>query len=260
MWVVANGSSAERRSIPASMRMHVYICPTNLMDEASRVELFTFLKRQVNSTLTIEGFHKVILSHTYAVLFRERKDGSLRGLFFLSLDRMNTNNMSYTVIRPALAFFEKEYRGGPYYYYIFAYFCIKEFILHPLTPFYMFGKTFSYRSYATATHTLSHVYPSYNQKTPDHIKHLIDEYANKIKLPGEEYDSERCVLKRELTHMKESVSEPGCADTSDPNVKYFVDINPGWVKGHLLLTLSLVDLKDLIRVLFRIARKAIVGK
>lgn len=60
--------------------------------------------------------------------------------------------------------------------------------------------------------------------------------------------------------MKESVSEPGRADTSDPNVKYFMDINPGWVKGHLLLTLSLITMRDNVRIFCRIIRKAMKSK
>ncbi len=252
LWVVANGGNANRRSISAKMRMHFYMCPTELMDEESVIEMFKFLNNQVDHSLDIKEFHKVLLSYTYAVLFRERRDGSLRGLFLLSLDKVKDNNMSYTVLKPGLSFFEKEYRGGPYFYYIFAYLCIREFILHPLTPFYMFGKAFSYRSYATATHTVSHVYPSYNRKTPDHIKNLIDEYANKTRLPGEEYDSERCVLKRERSHMRSFVSEASRVDTNDPNVKFFIDTNPGWEKGHQLLTLSVVQLRDIFRVIYRI--------
>ncbi len=260
LWVVANGGNDKRRSMSTKMRLHVYVCPTELMDGASVIELYKFLNNHLDSSVTIKGFYKVLLSYTYAVLFRERRDGSLRGLFVLSLDRVNKDDMSYTVLRPGLSFFEKEYRGGPYYYYIFAYFCIKEFILHPLTPFYMFGKSFSYKSYSVLTHSLSHVYPSYNRNIPDNIKRVIDEFASKVKLPNEEYDTDRCVLMREHVRMKEFVSEPRSADINDPNVKYFFDINPGWEKGHQLLTLSLVDLRDIIRVVFRMFSKAIKGR
>ena len=254
------GGSEKRRSMSAKMRLHVYVCPTEMMDESSVAELFKFLNNHLDSSVNIQAFQKVLLSYTYAVLFRERRDGSLRGLFVLSLDRCKKGEKCYAVLRPGLSFFEKEYRGGPYVYYVFSYFRIKEFFLHPFTQFYVFGKVFSYRSYAVLTHNLAHVYPSYNRDTPEDIKSIINGFADKVKLPGEVYDPDKFILKRETVAMKEFVSEPGDANINDPNIRFFVERNPDWSKGHQLLTLSSVDFADIVCVICRTLRKAIKGR
>ena len=260
LWIVATGGSEKRRNIAARMRLHVYVCPTDYLDESSVVELFKFLNNHLDSSVDIQGFHKVLLSYSYAVLFRERRDGSLRGIFLMALDRVKKDGKSYTVLRPGLSFFEKEYRGGPYIYYVFSYFRIKELLCHPFTPFYILGKAFSYRSYGVLTHNFAHVYPSHNRETPDSIKQIINDVALKVKLPTEVYDPETFVLKREFVSMKNFVSEAGNADTSDPNINYFITINPGWEKGHQLITLSKVEVLDVVRVVYRMLSKAVRGR
>jgi len=260
LWIISRGGTEKRRGMSAKMRLHFYVCPTEIMDESSVAELFKFLNYHLDSSVDIQGFHKVLLSYTFAVLFRERRDGSLRGLFLMSRDRYKRKDKSYTVLRLGLGFFEKEYRGGPYIYYVFSYFRIKEFFLHPFTPFYVFGKVFSYKSYAVLTHNSAHVYPSYSQDTPEEIGEIINDFAKKVKLPEEVYDPVKFVLKRETVAMKEFVSEPDQADMDDPNVKFFIERNPGWSKGHQLLTLSSVTPNDILRVLYRMFYKAIKGR
>ena len=183
LWKVSRGFSEMRMYV--KMRLYVYVCLTEMMDESSVAEVFNFLSNYLDSSVGTEEFPKVLLSYTYVVLFRERRDGSLRGLFLLSLDRYKKEEKSFTVFRPSLSFFEKKYRGGPYIYYVLSYFRLKEFLLHPFTQFYVFGKVFSYRSYAVLTHSLAHVYPSYNRDTPADIKSIINGFADKVKLPGE---------------------------------------------------------------------------
>ena len=260
LWRISRGGSEKRRSMSAKMRLHVYVCPTEMMDESSVAELFKFLNNHLDSSVNIQAFQKVLLSYTFAVLFRERRDGSLRGLFVLSLDRCKKGEKCYAVLRPGLSFFEKEYRGGPYVYYVFSYFRIKEFFLHPFTQFYVFGKVFSYRSYAVLTHNLAHVYPSYNHDTPEDIKSIINSFADKVKLPGEVYNSDKFVLERETVTMKGFVSEAGRANMSDPNIRFFVERNPDWSKGHQLLTISSVDFTDILRVIYRTFVRTINGR
>ena len=259
LWTVARGGSEKKRSMAAKMRLHVYICPTEYMDESSVTELYKFLSTLLDSSMTIQEFHKVLLSYSYAVIYRERRDGSLRGIFLMSLEKMKHEGKYFTLLRLGLSFIEKEYRGGPYIHYVFSYFRIMEFLRHPFTPFYVFGKVFGYRGYATLCNNFRHIYPGYKQETPDHIKKIISEFAMKLKMPNEEYDSDNCVLKREYVHMKNFVSEPGRIDIKDPNVEFFIKTNPGWKKGHQLITLSIVDLGDIMLIVYKMLVKVLTG-
>jgi len=260
LWRVYSGGDENTMNISPKMRLHVYVCPVKLLDESSIRELFKFVNNFLDPSLDFQEFYKILQSYTFVVLLRERRDGSLRGLFVISCDRCNKKEKSYTVLRLGLSFFEKEYRGGPYFYYTILYFRIKEFFLHPFKPFYIFGTLFSYKSYAILTHNLAHVYPSYSQDTPEEIGEIINDFAKKVKLPGEVYDPVKFVLKNEIVAMKESVSEPGRANRDDPNVKFFIERNPGWSKGHLLFTLSSVHFADIFRIIYRMLYREFITR
>jgi hypothetical protein len=261
LWNIAMGGTSGRRAGSAKMRLQVYICKTELLDEVSVNELYSFLIKMLNTEVTIKHFHhSVLLSYKYAIMAREKKDGSLRGVTLLGVDRKELNGVKFTLIRLGLSFFENYYRGGPLLYYVFAYHIMKEMILHPLTPLFVIGKAFSYKSYLILCKTISRAYPKYNTETTDFARSLLNNYGMSVKFPGEEYDPETFVLKREKTAIKKGVAVLQPDDLKDPHIKFFVDRNPGWVKGHQLLSTGEIRWIDFFNVLRRSVGRAIRGR
>ena len=250
LWNISKGATSKRRSISAKIRLHVYVCETHLLDEVSVNELYTFLIKMMDSDVTIRQFHTVLLSYSYALIFRERKDGSLRGVTLLNVSRRK-HGKNYTLLQIGLSFFQNYYRGGPMLYYVVAYHILKELILHPFTPLYIIGKAFSYKSYVVLCHTLPLAYPRYDAETPEFEKGIINEFGTSVKLLNEVYDEEMFVLKRERTSMKEGVAVLTPESLNDPHIKFFVERNPGWRKGHQLITMGLVRWSDFLRLLWR---------
>ena len=76
----------------AKMHLHIYICPTEYLDESSIVEQYKFLKKFWDFSVNIQGFHKILLVYSHAVLYRERRDGSLRGISLMKLERIIVNS------------------------------------------------------------------------------------------------------------------------------------------------------------------------
>ena len=62
----------------------------------------------MNSNLDIQGFHKLVLSYNYAVMYREKRDGSLRGMSLIDIERKVLNKKPYIVIQVAACYYEKE--------------------------------------------------------------------------------------------------------------------------------------------------------
>ena len=251
LWNVAIGARQDRRNISAKVRLHAYVCKTVLLDEVSVNELYRFLMTMIDTEVDINQFHKLLLSYKYAITCRERKDGSLRGVFFLDVGPREHDGQSYTLIRIGLSFFENFYRGGPLLYYVVAYHVLVELLRHPKTPLYITGKAFSYKSYLAGVNTFREVYPRFDAETPPFIKKIIDSYALSVKHAGEEYDSETCVLKRELSHMKESVAPISPTDLSNPHIQFFNRQNPGWHKGHQLIMVAKITWRDLLCLFFK---------
>ena len=258
LWNIAMGGASERRALSAKMRLHVYVCKTELLDEVSVNELYSFLVKMMDSDVSIEAFHhSVLLSYKFAIIARDRKDGSLRGVTLMGIDRKELNGVKFTLIKLGLSFFQNYYRGGPLLYYVFAYHVLKELALHPLTPLYVIGKAFSHKSYSILCNNIARSYPRYDMVTTDFIKSLLNDFGMGVKSPSEEYDPETFVLKRERTSMKHGVAVLQPEDLKDPHIKFFVERNPGWVKGHQLMATGEVRWSDLINILWYSVARAI---
>ena len=251
LWNVAVGARQDRRNISAKVRLHAYVCKTDLLDEVSVNELYRFLMTMIDTEVDINQFHKLLLSYKFVITCRERKDGSLRGVFFLDIAPREHGGQRYTLVRLGLSFFENFYRGGPLLYYVVAYHVFMQLLRHPRTPVYITGKAFSYKSYLAMANSVKEVYPRYDAETPPFIKKIIDSYALSVKRADEEYDSETCVLKRELSHMKDCIAPISPADLSNPHIQFFTRQNPGWCKGHQLIMVAKVTWSDLLYALFK---------
>ena len=256
LWNVAFGGHASRRNISKRLRLHGYVCKPILLDELSVRELYTFASDMIESSITIQQFQKVLLSYKFAIICRERMDGSLRGMCLLDKGTGSHNGQQYIVIKLGLALFKSYYQGGPLLYYVLLYHVIKESLLHPLTPLYIMGKLFSYKSYLSLVNSLQHVYPRHDSSTPSFETELIQEFARQVKTPQEEYDSNNFVLKREMSHLKSHVAPVTEKDLANPHIKYFLECNPNWHKGHCLFFVAKAMWRDIVQVVWKAITRA----
>lgn len=120
-------------------------------------------------TPSLQQFWQVLLGYHYVFFFRDKLDGTLRGMFLMDIRDHCSQRRRYKVIkvgptRPALpsslqvacmcpssqlglALFYRDYRGGPLIFMAVLYHVGKHLVLHPFTPVYIIGKAFSYMSY-----------------------------------------------------------------------------------------------------------------
>ncbi len=113
-----------------------------------------------------------------------------------------------------------------------------ELLLHPLTPLYVVGKSFGYKSYLVAR-KFTRSYPRWGKETPAHFKEIFKEYAESVKDDGDMYDEETGVLKQERSHLRENLLAVSEQDLQNPDIKYFVERNPGYLKVHILYACAL---------------------
>ena len=75
----------------------------------------------------IAAFHKTVLSLSHVIMFRDKIDGSLRGVFMINVNHFE----KYTTIRVGWSFFKNYYKGSPFLYLASGYFFLRG-ILMPL--------------------------------------------------------------------------------------------------------------------------------
>ncbi len=253
LWNIAVGARGDRRAINTAARLHAYMCDTNLLDEISVNQIYTFFKEMIDTDASVEQFHRVLLSYNYVVLCRERIDGSLRGAELLGVDRKEQGGRKYTFIRCGLTFVQRHYQGGPLLHYAMLYLIIKELLLHPRTPLYLIGKSYSYKSYLVMSKALKRFHPRYDEKPPVFEQELIDNFAKEVSMKGDVYDPKRCVIERTLSNMKDFVAPLTERELENPHIKFFHETNPGWQRGHQLITLGKVTWTDLFTYIFTVA-------
>ena len=257
LWNVAFGAHPTRRNISHRMRLHPYVCNPLLLDKISFNELFTFGKTMVATDITIDTFRKTVLAYKYVIIFRERLDGSLRGMCLLGKDTVDKNGQKCTILKMGLALFHNYYQGGPFLYYILLYHLIREKMFHPRTPLYVTAKLFSYKSYLVFVNSIKKVYPRYDEPIPDFERQILDDFAKTVCFPNEVYYPESFVLERELSSMKTHVAVLTERDLENPHIRFFATQNPGWEKGHCMFTIAVITWSDILYVILKSLRRAI---
>ena len=261
LWNVAVGARSDRRNMSAKIRLHAYVCETIVMDAVSVNELYNFALGMVKTDdVSITDFHQVLLSYKYAIMCRDRKDGSLRGIMLLGVNRKTKAGKNYTLIRLGLSLFQNYYRGGPILYYVTAYHVLKEMIKHPRTPLYLVGKAFSYKSYVAIANLFTEFYPRCNTVIPAFEKSILDEFGDGIAHGNEVYDRETCVLKREVSTIREHVASITPEELGNPHIRFFAETNPGWTKGHQLCVIGKVTWSDMFSGLFKTVKRAYTAR
>ena len=256
LWNIAFGSSPQQRRISARFRLHCYVAFTRLFDAASVCELYAFLKDKIDTSISVQDFHPIVLSYKYAVLFREKMDGSLRGVMLFDKLRKDHAGMKYTIFRLGLAFFDQNYQGGPLLYYFLLYHTVKEAVLRPCRPLFVMGKLFSYKSYLGLVNSIESVYPQIGKETPEFERTLINEFARTVQRPSEKYNADTFVLERELSCVKDFVCPISKEDLKNHHIRFFVERNPDWYKGHCMLFVAKVKWSDILRNFWKALTRA----
>eukprot|EP00118_Oscarella_pearsei_P018855 m.196083 g.196083 ORF g.196083 m.196083 type:complete len:361 (+) comp39529_c0_seq26:682-1764(+) len=205
-------------------------------------ELYRFVEKMMSSEArgeTIGFFHSVVLSYKYVAIFREKRDGSLCGMFLIDVKTdLERQGRRYNQIKMGVLLFRNEYRGGPLMYAIAMSLYLKCMITHPLTPMYIVFKTFSYKSYRIAAQTIDQTYPRFDKETPEWEKSLMDEFGYSLETEVDKYDPKFNVVQRTVTKLKTHATADNAGTGNNPHVKFFFQRNPGWKTGHCLIVVS----------------------
>ncbi|XP_065182313.1 uncharacterized protein LOC135813020 [Sycon ciliatum] len=237
LWTVAFGGADGRRDVACSSRMHAYIARSELLDEVSFAELFQLCREIVDSepNVGIEALQDVVLSYKFVSMYRDRVDGSLRGMLLLDERDRTHHGRDIIVFRLGLALFKQQYQGGALPYIFFLYRALRCFLLQPNRQVYVLVKLFSYKSYMIAMNSSEHAYPRYDTKTPEFEQSLIDEYGYSLETSMAKYDPETCVVTRSHVRLERHAAPIRDSDLQNPHIQHFVKLNPGWQKGHCLV-------------------------
>lgn len=134
---------------------------------------------------------------------------------------------------------EKDYWGQSALHRAFFAFLLRERLRRPWAPVYWFLISKGYKTYLTLARNLVNYWPRHDAATPAHVQGIIAALAER-KYPGAYHDG---VLRfaSSAGRLKESIAPIDAAVLQQPDIRFFVEKNPGHARGDELCCLGRVD-------------------
>jgi hypothetical protein len=224
---------------------------TQQLSTAQWEELWSFATLYVDATR--EAYEKSIRGKNEIVLVRDKQTRKLVGLGAVDLYPMVHRGVPCWVIFLGNTVFSEEHRGknivektGFLYY-------LRLRVQHPSQPIYLSYVTFSYKSFRMLSRNFREYWPHMNQATPAAEAELIDHL-------GAKYYKELWVKEEQLArgspvyNLKSWVAEIDEERLKDPQVRFFVQKNPGYKNGDSLFCLVPLHYKNWLSVFGSLAK------
>ena len=254
---VAVGGSSGRRAIALKSRMHIYVTETTLLDEVTLKEVFGLCRKTMTWDVPrpIEELRHVLSQYKYISLYRDRVDGSLRGM--LLVDEIERKHRGIDIVRitMGLSLFKEGYRGGALAYIFYLSRILRQYVVNFGKPVYVLVKVFSYKGYHIGMLNSLDAYPRYDAKTPEFEKSLIDEFGYSMETSTRKYNPDTGVLEQDFVQLEEHQAPITEEELTNPHTAHFVKMNPGWDKGHCLIMIVKMTPKTFLRTLGRVLKR-----
>jgi hypothetical protein len=156
----------------------------------------------------------------------------------------NIKKQRYRAVYFGQTFIEEQFRGKKLIQFTVIKLLISHYISFKRSKLIVWNDSLSYRPYLVMAKSLKYYYPNKDRKS-DEIDLKIRDKLGEEYYPGSYCNKTGTVMKsRTVLKTKElHVSEK---DLTDPDIKYYIDKNPNYIKGYGLITFCYASIKNLI--------------
>lgn len=179
-------------------------------------------------------------------------DGRLLGIGTVDLFDVTHEGRTVTVIHGGIAAFIDETRGLGYVHRVALGYFLRTKRSHPRRPVYATFNSHSWRSYLSLTRSFRQCWPHRSVPLPAWEAGLYERIGSR--LSGDRFDPRTGVAhNRDRYWLRPDLSEVPAHLAADPDVQYFIERNPGYPSGDLLLCLVPLNLANWTAAARRIA-------
>ena len=204
-----------------------------------------------------ELFERDLDGKQRVIVMRDGGDGALQGFSTIAEDH---GPGRVIVVFSGDTVIAKPYWGQKVLQRLFARAVVETKLRHPLRPVHWLLVTKGYRTYLLLTRNFPCHWPRHDRPTPPEVQKLIGAVARRRF--GERFDAARGVLRACAGggHVRSGVAPIEPRVEADPDVRYFLERNPGHAEGEELCCLGRVDAAFFARfVVKRLGRGALLG-
>lgn len=171
------------------------------------------------------------------ILLRDSNEGTIKGFSTLMLLEQTVDQKPITALFSGDTIIDKEYWGTnklPKWWGRYAFSLIDEI---PDRELYWFLMSKGYKTYRFLPVFFNEFHPRRGVEFPEREKRILDAFAYS-KFP-EHYNPETGVISfgGKKDHLKQGVADVDESRMQNPDIKYFVERNPGWESGDELACL-----------------------
>ncbi len=188
-----------------------------------------------------EAFERDLEQKTEVILLKDVKEGSIQGFSTLHFSKRIHEGKRVAVVFSGDTVIEKRYWGQSALQWRFFFYVIRKKLTHPFHRTYWFLISKGYKTYLLLTRNFVEYWPRYEEPTPPWQLSLIDTLSRE-RFSGA-WVPERGVIDFKGTKdiLRESIAPIREELLKVPDIRFFVEKNPGHGKGDELCCLGRVD-------------------
>lgn len=153
------------------------------------------------------------------------------------------NEGSIKIIYSGDTIIDEKFRGGIKFFKCWFNFIFNLKEKFENIDFYWFLISKGYRTYKLLPLFFKNFYPRYKFKIPKKMKQLLDFLG--IKYFGNNYDNNKLIIYNNCDYLRSGINDINQHKLNDPNIKFFLKLNPDYHKGNELCCIAKLNLNNL---------------
>ncbi len=251
-----------RRSRPAPRktgRLAAEVVAVSALDSSAREAMWKVFARYY-ADVERERFERDLDKKDDVILLIDAGDRSVQGFSTIEVYRRAIDGRDYIAVFSGDTIIDEAYWGQKALHRTFVRYVVTLKLKNPMMPVYWFLISKGYKTYLLLSRNFTTYWPRHERATPAWEKALIDSLAGDKYAYA--YQQETGVLRFEECEgrLKQGVAPIEQRLMSEPDIRFFIQSNPGHAKGEELCCLGKVDAGLWVnftqRLLLKAARKS----
>jgi len=194
----------------------------------------------------------------HAILLRDLADQSLQGFTTLHVDRLEVDGTPYVIVFSGDTIIAEDYQGQSALHREFVRYIMRVALTSAGARVYWYLISKGYKTYLLLSRNFNEYWPRHDAATPDAMGRLLGEVARRRFGSSFDEASGCIVFEPPGPKLKGHVAPVSESAMRSPDVRFFVEKNPGHADGDELCCLGRVDLQLGLSYAWRWGRRLVV--
>jgi hypothetical protein len=213
------------------------VIPISELSDMERERMFE-LMRENYDCVEEETFRRDLAEKSDVILLRDNQDQQIQGFSTLMVLEGLVGGNTVKALFSGDTIIEETYWGDSRLEHLWGRYAFSLIDKNSNTPLFWFLMSKGYKTYRFLPVFFNDFYPRYDRPTPAYEQEVMDTFARK-KFPLN-YDAKRglIVFDGQKDRLKQGLADIDERRMRDPNIRYFIERNPGWQKGDELCCIT----------------------